>query len=83
MIPLGHGESHVLYMFYKEGKGDAEMSEETRLEVIKALAYGMDIGDIANMAEVDEAEIERIREECAGEIARRREEITEGTGNGD
>lgn len=58
------------------------MSEETRLEVIKALAYGVDITDIANMAEVDEEEIERIRDECADEIARRQEEITEETCNG-
>ncbi len=58
------------------------MSEETKLEVIKALAYGVDIGDIANMAEVDEEEIERIRDECADEITRRQEEITEETGNG-
>lgn len=58
------------------------MSEETRLEVIKAIAYGVDIVDIANMAEVDEEEIERIKNECADEIARRQEEITEETCNG-
>lgn len=58
------------------------MSEETRLEVVKALAYGESIEDIANMAEVDEEEIERIREEYADEIARRRAEIEEDTGNG-
>lgn len=58
------------------------MNEDTKLEVIKALAYGEDIGVIANMAEVDRAEIEKIREECADEIVRRREEITEGTCNG-
>lgn len=57
------------------------MSEETRLEVVKALAYGESVEDIANMAEVDEAEIERIREEYADEIARRRAEITEETDN--
>ncbi len=58
------------------------MSEETRLEVVKALAYGEPAWDIANMAEVDETEIERIREEYADEIARRREEMMEETGNG-
>lgn len=58
------------------------MSEETRLEVVKAIAYGESVEDIANMAEVDEAEIERIREEYADEIARRRAEITEKTGDG-
>lgn len=58
------------------------MSEETRLEVVKALAYGESVEDIANMAEVDKEEIERIRDECADEIARRQERITEETGNG-
>ncbi len=58
------------------------MNEETRLEVVKALAYGEPVEDIANMAEVDETEIERIREEYADEIARRREEMMEETGNG-
>ncbi len=53
------------------------MSEETRLEVIKALAYGVDIDDIANMAEVDVEEIERIKEAYADEI-RERQEMTEG-----
>ena len=33
------------------------MNEETRLEVVKALAYGESVEDIANMAEVDETEI--------------------------
>lgn len=58
------------------------MDEDTRLEVIKALAYGEDAGDIANMAEVDGAEIERIREEYADEVSSRRRQITGGTGNG-
>lgn len=58
------------------------MSEETRLETVKALAYGESVEDIANMAEVDEEEVERIRDECADEIARRQKEITEETGNG-
>lgn len=49
------------------------MNEETRLEVIKALAYSVDIGDIANMAEVDTQEIEQIRQKYADEIAERRE----------
>lgn len=57
------------------------MSEETRLEVIKALAYGESVEDIANMAETDEAEIERIREEYADEIARRQAETGEETGS--
>lgn len=57
------------------------MSEDTRLEVIKALAYGVDIRDIANMAEADESEIEDIRDACVEEIARRQQEIAEETGN--
>lgn len=58
------------------------MSEETRLETVRALAYGEAVEDIANMAEVDEEEVLRIREEHADEIARRREEMMEETGNG-
>lgn len=58
------------------------MNEDTRLEVIKALAYGEDIEDIANMAEVDAEEIKRVRNECADEIARRQHEITEGLQDG-
>ena len=58
------------------------MSEDTRLEVIKALAYGVSIYDIANMAEVDESEIEEIRDMYAGEIAKRQKEIAGETGNG-
>lgn len=58
------------------------MSEETMLEVVRALAYGEAVEDVANMAEVDEEEIRRIWDECADEIARRREEMTGETGNG-
>lgn len=43
------------------------MNEETRLEVIKAIAYGEDVEDIANMAEVDTTEIEKIRDDYANE----------------
>ncbi len=51
------------------------MNESTRLEIIKALAYGEDIEIIANMAEVDVAEIVIIRDTYADEIKRRHEEI--------
>ena len=54
------------------------MNEDTRLEVIKALAYGESIEDIANMAEVELAEIERINEEYADEIKKRQEVIAGG-----
>ena len=59
------------------------MSEETRLEVVKALAYGEALDDIANMAEVEVGEIEKIQKECADEIGRRREEIKGGANDGD
>lgn len=58
------------------------MGEETRLEVIKALAYGEDPINIANMAEVEVEEIEKIREECDDEISRRQEEIKGGANDG-
>lgn len=54
------------------------MNEDTRLEVIKALAYGESIEDIANMAEVELSEIERINEEYADEIKKRQEVIAGG-----
>ncbi|MDE7477567.1 MAG: hypothetical protein K2M91_06415 [Lachnospiraceae bacterium] len=54
------------------------MNESTRLEVIKALAYGESIEDIANMAEVELPEIERIKIEYADEIRRRQEVIAGG-----
>lgn len=52
-----------------------KMNKDTELEVIKAIAYGEDIESIANMAEVDSTEIEKIRDEHAGEINNRRKEI--------
>ena len=58
------------------------MNEDTRQEVIKALAYGESVEDIANMAEVETEEIERINEEYADEIRRRQEVITGGMGYG-
>lgn len=59
------------------------MSEETKLEVIKALAYGEEIEDIANMAEVEPMEVEQIREKYANEISRRQKEIEGGVKDGD
>lgn len=51
------------------------MSRDTNLEVIKALAYGIDIGDIANMAETDIEEIQKIQENATDEISARRREL--------
>lgn len=59
------------------------MNECTKLEVIKALAYGESIEDIANMAEVELSEIERINVEYADEIRRRQEVIAGGVKYGD
>lgn len=59
------------------------MNEDTRLEVIKALAYGEDIENIANMAEVEPLEIELLKEKYADEIRRRQEMIAGGVEDGD
>lgn len=58
------------------------MNRDTELEVIKALAYDEDIESIANMAEVDIEEVERIRIECVDEIVKRRAEKMEDVDNG-
>lgn len=58
------------------------MNEDTKLEVIKALAYGEGIEDIANMAEVEPSEIEQFKEKYADEIRRRQEMITGGAEDG-
>lgn len=50
------------------------MSNETKLEVIKALAYGESVEDVAEFAEVDAKEILQIQEECAAKIEERRKE---------
>lgn len=59
------------------------MRGDTKREIIKALIYGEDIEDIANMAEVETEDIARISEAYADEIRKRREEITGGTKDGD
>lgn len=51
------------------------MNKDTELEVIKAIAYGEDIESIANMAEVDITEIEKIKKEYAKEIEDKRREV--------
>lgn len=61
---------------------EKKMNEDTRLEVVKALAYGESIEDIANMAEVELSEIERINEEYADEIKNRQADIAGGVGYG-
>lgn len=48
------------------------MNDETRCEVIKALAYDGDIEEIANMAEITAEEVEVFAVENAAEIEERR-----------
>lgn len=56
------------------------MSNETKLEVIKALAYGESVEDVAEFAEVDVEEILQIQDECAEKIEDRRKEIDHEAG---
>jgi hypothetical protein len=56
-------------------KEKSQMSKDTKLEVIKALAYGEDIYDIANMAETDVEEIKKIQEDALDEIKVRHNEL--------
>lgn len=51
------------------------MSNETKLEVIKALAFGESVEDVADFADVEVEEILQIQEECAADIEERRKEI--------
>lgn len=48
------------------------MTKETQTEVIKALAYGMPIMDVANMADMEEEEVEQFAKGHAEEIAERK-----------
>ncbi len=52
-------------------KGRLFTEEET--EMIKALAYGMPIVDVANTVEMTEEEIERFAKDNAAAIAERKE----------
>ena len=47
------------------------MDNDTLLEVIKALSFGVDIETIANMAEVEPEEIEKISKKYENEIKER------------
>lgn len=51
------------------------MSKDTKLEVIKALAYREDIYEMANMAETDVEEIKKIQEDALDEIKVRHNEL--------
>lgn len=48
------------------------MNKETQTEVIKALAYGMPIVDVANMADADEEEIKRFAKDNKAAIEERK-----------
>lgn len=67
----------AVYMFNisKKREEKYQMSKDTELEVIKALAYGTDIEEIANMAEADVEEIIKIQENAADEISIRHKEL--------
>lgn len=56
------------------------MSNETKLEVIKALAFGESVEDVAEFSEVEVEEILQIQDECAEEIESRRKEIDHEAG---
>ncbi len=51
------------------------MTDETRMEVLKALAYNESIEDVAEFAEVDEEEIVKIQDDYKLEIDDIRKEI--------
>lgn len=48
------------------------MTKETQMEVIKALAYGMPIMDIANMADMEEEEVKQFAKDNAKAIVERK-----------
>lgn len=48
------------------------MNQETQTEVIKALAHGISIMDVANMANMEEEDVEKFAKEHAAEIAERK-----------
>lgn len=48
------------------------MNKETQTEVIKALAYDMPIMDVANMADMEEEEVEQFAKDNADTIAERK-----------
>lgn len=48
------------------------MTKETQTEVIKALAYGMPIMDVANMADVGEEEIKQFAKDNKVAIGERK-----------
>lgn len=53
------------------------MNHETRQEVIKALAYGMDDEEVANFAEITLEELATFKLAYAAEIEARRKEAEE------
>ena len=48
------------------------MNKEQKTEIIKSLAMGMSVAEIADIEDVTEAEVEAIRGECSTEIAERK-----------
>ncbi len=51
------------------------MSEQTKMEIIKALAYGEDPAQVALAEDVNVSVIQKIQQECAADIAEEREDL--------
>jgi len=59
------------------------MDGDTRQEVLKALAYGQDLEEIANFAEVSVEEIERFQTENEEEIEKEKLRLEGAVNHGD
>ena len=53
------------------------MTEQRRSEIIKSLAYGLDIKFAAECNDVTTEEVERLADECKDEILAKRAELME------
>lgn len=51
------------------------MSEQTKMEIIKALAYGEEPEQVALAEDVDVSAIQKIQRECTADIAEEREDL--------
>lgn len=51
------------------------MSEQTKFEVIKALAYGEEPQQIADAEGIDVSEVEKIQQTCADEITEEQDDL--------
>nr|WP_319487227.1 helix-turn-helix domain-containing protein [uncultured Caproiciproducens sp.] len=51
------------------------MSEQTKFEVIKALAYGEEPQQIADVEGISVSTVQEVQQSCADEIAEEREDL--------